>query len=469
MIDPSSRLLVSRLSWPSGQVRLEAASQIAALILAGDAAMKTAFLDWIATRRLENEAATGVSIVEAFGLSASISAQELDEAITVPSLLSEQLIDRTYRGVRRPPRALSHAPAGARPTPTLKSYFDRHIGQVVPPVYRSLFGRLGSGGPLMLERWFVEWCWLQEQLGEPLSSADVLRGDSARNDTINPHVRQTEVYLSAWLRTLAFAVAVKGLPSALAKDLALEAMAFSPGLASLRPAARPTWSSGWLKSLDAEGYEAVAGKLWRAAARTVAADQALIALRAVETADLGFAELTLRRALHRDQLPDAAAQASQPALSQPLGLEGTFSGLLAPAAPLDLLADPLLLTTAVHPSHWGRYQVDFHPVGIQLAHPSLFDAPAMLASNGEALTLSGQDVLLSTWTFWNADWQPRRPRQIIRLGGFATTMSKAVLTKLQRSRKARGSLRMDMVRGSRAHSYEDASVDVERRWIDLDG
>lgn len=467
MTDPSLQLLTSRLSWPSFRVRTEAASQLAALIVSGCPGAKAALLTWLASRKLESEAAAALGIIQAFGLGTYVSPAEVDQSVQAPSLLSEQLFERAFPGAQRERPNVGYAPDDAKPTPTLRHYFDRHIGQVLPRMYRSRFVDLGRGGLAMLERWFVEWCWLQSQFAEPLSGpADFLRGQAPRNNVTNPQVRQTEVYLSAWLRTIAFAVARRGMPKDIGDDLALAALAFNSGLATLGPRVRPQWSSGWLRNLERDGSAAVAQKLWRAASRDLPPNQTLIALRVSETDAMAFAEVTLRKALHRAPLTELADLGGHQApWSLASEVPGELTGPLKPLRPFDRHADPLFLTSAIHPSHYGRYHVEFFPSGIQVAHPGLIDGEAKLAAYCDTLIVHGPAGELSTWSFWNADWEPSHPAQISRLGGFITTIDTSLLATTKRATKTKAALHLDMVSGTRKHSYEDAVVDVTRTWI----
>ena len=72
---------------------------------------------------------------------------------------------------------------------------------------------------------------------------------------------------------------------------------------------------------------------------------------------------------------------------------------------------------------------------------------------------------LSTWRYWNADWQPTRDRHVRRLGGFVTTVDETRLKAYLAEQGGQAGLYCQIAQASRSAIYEDLTRQVERIWL----
>ena len=433
----------------------------------GDSAVKAAFLVWIASRDLESETASCLAIMLAFDLGAAFTPEEVDDANRAPSILSEVLMGQVFPEQHLPRRRLEYAPLDAEPDRDLVAYFDSKDGQFIPPIFTTNLRRLGLGGKMLLDRWRTEWCWLQAQRREPFSDRpDVLWGQGPRSNHVDFQARQSEMFLSAYLRALAFGAEQWGLPVNKAKDLALDGLALNAGLSVVEPLARPSWTVG-VSSALMEGDKAVCAQaLWAAAAASAPEGHVVISLNTVDHNDLGYSDITILRTLHRDGVLPAAGPCELEISPSGILLQGVPGGLVGAPDPFTPLGEEptMALSGYLRPTHYGRLEMGFFPHGIQLAHPDLFATGAVTADR-DGIHFVDQGDRLSTWRYWNADWQPTRDRHVRRLGGFVTTVDETRLKAYLAEQGGQAGLYCQIAQASRSAIYEDLTRQVERIWL----
>jgi len=464
---PAAKFLTHRLGAPDPRVRAEAARSIARAIKDGDSAVKAAFLVWIASRDLESETAACLAIILAFDVGAAFTPEEVDDANRAPSILSEVLTGQVFPEQDLPGRRLEYAPFDAEPDSDLVAYFDSKDGQFMPPIFTTNLRRLGRGGEMLLDRWRTEWCWLQAQRREPFSDRpDVLWGQDPRSNHVDFQVRQSEMFLSAYLRALAFGAEQWGLPVNKAKDLALDGLALNAGLGVVEPLVRPSWTVG-VSSALIEGEKAVCAQaLWAAATALAPEGHVVISLNTVDHNDLGYADITILRTLHGDGASPAAGSCELEISPSGILLHGVLGGLVGAPDPFTPLGENPAMTLSgyLRPTHYGRLETEFFPHGIQLAHPDLF-ATGTVTADRDGIHFVNQGDRLSTWRYWNADWQPTRDRHVRRLGGFVTTVNEARLNAYLAEQGGQTGLYCQIAQASRSATYEDLTRQVEKIWL----
>lgn len=463
------QLLTLRLEWPASRVRWEAAHELARLIAQGAAGAAEALLSWISSRDLESEAALGVSIIHAFDLGRHFDVADVVAVIRSPSLLSDQLLRASFPGTSVPSATYGYAMGSWLVEREDKSYFDRNLGQVIALRYRSRLQSLEarSGFPFLL-RWFAEWNWLRRRYDLPLSGRpDYIWADGPRDNTSNVQVRQTEAYVSAYLRTLAFAVEDWDLPLDMAEAAAMEALPLCRGLAGLRPIERPAWSFDSLKHRKAGGARRAAERAWASAARSVGAGQKPLSLRTTDHTDEEFLQLTLRRVL-RDPGQVEAVPEHEDAERLPWSVVedpyAAMSGLLTVAIDHDPPAGEYL-TTTVLAAKFPRLQIEFFPTDIELAHPKLFEEGVSTRATEDSLDLVAGGDVVSGWRYWYSDWEPTHPREISAYWGRLTSIDGRRLTNHARRSGMEMAVLCHAVYGHRRYAYGDAEVERESFWL----
>jgi hypothetical protein len=263
-------ILLSRLTWPSIMVRERAATEIARLLILSEEAdrVRRHLLSWIATQQLESMAAIGLLVL----LRAEIlepqfvqpTQQELDQAIRKPSLLTLMLEQEITSSQVERSRAMSlphsgHPPQSLQPDP----FFDKYVRSFLPGIYgdRAEVVQRQTGLPFY-QHWSYEWRLLVEALGVRRSDsvADYwARGPRTRSapaDTL-----MSEVYRSAYLRSLAWALQTGFLPIEFAQYLAADTCPIHLDLWRVEPQSRPGW---WPRGVHGAGaIDTLPAEIWK--------------------------------------------------------------------------------------------------------------------------------------------------------------------------------------------------------------
>ena len=105
---------------------------------------------------------------------------------------------------------------------------------------------------------------------------------------------QRELYISAYLRTLAHASITGSIPHEVAEHYAMLALTMNRGLADLEPINRPNWARNLLPC-DARGTKELAQKLWACAEAATKPGEVPLALRVVDFDTKDFVRIRPRR------------------------------------------------------------------------------------------------------------------------------------------------------------------------------
>lgn len=453
----SLSLLLERLHWPVPRVRWEAARQLARLIADCDRTAHDGLLTWGAALRLESDAVMLPSIVHAFGLQTHFSFDELHQAISAPSILSDALVGALYPADAR--RLFSFrfdysrvAPPGSRPDPR----FDEGLGTLVPLIFRSVLRTEQRRTTLpFIDQWRIEWQTLQDRFAEPYTSHPdyFFAGDRGSRGSLD--VRQRAVFVSAYLRTLAAAHLMWGMPRSYAVDLAQFALPFNGALASFDASERQPWSTNFLGRFEAMGPVPFIRELWRKAAATIEPGFEPIALDVIDHNEDLAVRVQVQRALEGEaENGDAITALAPPAWVTSKGSPWSLEGSI-PLAQWQADEPGLRpLCVAVHPEAFGRAHIDLYAGGrLLLADPLLATGETALACQADRITLTDAAGLLSTLHLWYADWTPTHPEDMTQTGSMTTCRSSA-LRDLRRDCHVR-TPRLAKIRvARRKHSYE---------------
>ncbi len=260
-------LLLSRLTWPSGMVRERACVAIAELLLNPERAEpgRKQLLSWIEGEALESVAAIGLLVflrAKMKNTSVTPTLQELSSALDRKSILSQVLLDELGSGgVSHPDWSKLYsasAPKNFIPDP----FFSKYSRNFLPPTYDDFAKEIESDTGLpFLRQWAFEWHKIMESLGKKASKEPLdFMGREYSDHYVAFDTEMSEVYRSAYLRTLAWAVVVGVLSREVARILAIRTCPIDLGLWRFDPSPKPKW---W-PNVDVIDEEAkMATRLWQ--------------------------------------------------------------------------------------------------------------------------------------------------------------------------------------------------------------
>jgi hypothetical protein len=250
-------LLLERLRWPSALVRERACAGIAGILLDPriGGLVRQRLAEWATSQEPESlqalalvawsrasqatASAAGLEGSGPAGLRRSVVAQLITE--TLPSAIAPSFDDR--------PAHSGEPPAEFEPP----RFFSEHARHFLPPLFQHRARRaeqLGTRG--LIRQWAYEWQRLREAVGVPLSTSaldDWFRSSAYQDPCRAADPAMSEVFRSAYLRAIAWAVDRRLLPPEGARFLAGETCPVDLELWKARPERRP----GWWPWIEARG------------------------------------------------------------------------------------------------------------------------------------------------------------------------------------------------------------------------
>ena len=459
---PALDVLMTRLLWPVPRVRLETAKAIAGLIRSGNRYAGEALLNWISERTYESEAVLGLNIIEAFDLASYFDFARVRDATNAPSHLSDWILKANFhQEAGLSPFRYAYAPPGNAPlSERVRAAFSAFNG--VPQMFQSHLEHLeGSSSLPFLDRWRHEWEWLQvddhRTMGDP---SHFLHGDREKVGQFDFHDRET--YVSAYLRTLAFAAAEWGLPHDMAEQHSRAGLTLNRGLAGVEPISRPTWSDG-IRPGDRD-LKRLATEIWDAAAANVPDDCSLSALRAVDVVETGYAVFEF------DRVTGEAASfvGGLPPSERPwsyLANAARYEGGLYPGRDPDGdegAAKKICSTTMVFDVGRGSVELVTH---LHMPSPRITAPSFSLDCGSDHVDIRTNDEVIASWRHWYADWDPTSPREVRGLVGFMTTVKSSVLDRHCERHAVQQGVWCKVTWGAREYSYGDWKSQSAGIWI----
>ncbi len=468
MRSPALLILLERLLWPIPRVRWEAARSLARLIREEDEEAAPALLDWIHARRLESEVVLGLNIIDAFELGDYFEFSDVSKSIQAPSLLSDFLLKRNFANASGlTPTRYARSPSEPAMLPQhQENWFDRCRETAVPPLFSFLLTHLqeSTGFPFMMG-WQYEWRWLQAENPRPELERPSFFFRARPYLPSYFHTGQRELYLSAYLRTLAFAAMNGAIPYDDAESYAMYALTLNRGLAELEPVERPDWARHLLPC-DAECTRKIAQKLWANAEATTRPEEVLLALRVVDCEDDGFIEFDMTLAIGPSGFgADPAAAETLDILTvdgdpcEITGVVGTNAGIND--FPIEYPRD---LTQRITLKALGSVHIDMAS-NIRLASPYIFGMSANVQCESSEIRLEAGADVISRWIHWYADWEPAISRD---LGSVVCSMTTVLKSSLARLRASYGKEIARLVRVRRAVGrdiHREVEVETEAFWM----
>ncbi len=235
-----------RLSWASGLVRERACVEIARLLqdVHYGSRVEERLLAWITAQQFENLAAIGLlAFCHARDLGAHAPLADLvSQAVKRPSILSWILQRDLNPSIAEPDLFVMHSgTADSRFSPD--PFFMKHIKAAVPPIYEIMANRLSDRyGISLSNQWAYEWSCLHKELARAPRVPDVyfwVHHGSKRLVALD--VVESEFYLSAFLRALAWATSRGRISTSVACYYACQLCPINLDLWLVKPGSQPDW------------------------------------------------------------------------------------------------------------------------------------------------------------------------------------------------------------------------------------
>lgn len=246
---PALAFLFQRLKWPVPMSRWRTAKEIRNLLGVEGTRSTTmdVLLDYLDQCMTESEVCEILTIVFLTSSGYRPTHTALKSRIHCPSILADMLLDRTF-GEGHGIGGWNQSHSGQAPADFKgDSYFEEHKTAHVPPILMNNLRKLEQriGFPF-LQQWAYEWKILRDKLGTHYTRYPYYFDDvsEARLGIHGQYwQRMRDVYLSAYLRTFAYAVSEWKMPENLAEDYCAEIAHGIAGLFDVEPMARPEWLS----------------------------------------------------------------------------------------------------------------------------------------------------------------------------------------------------------------------------------
>ena len=468
MTSPALLMLLERLLWPVPRVRWEAGRSLARLIREGNREATRGLLNWISTRQLESEAVLGLGVIDAFDLGAYFEFADVSKVVQAPSHLSDWILKRNFTDTSglSPIRYAISPSEPARLPQHQEAWFDRYLKWAVPPMFSLVLTRLQeSTGLPFLKRWKHEWRWLQAT--EPRPAAEYPHffsgGDRGRIGQFDHG--QRELYISAYLRMLAFAAIHGRIPHNLAERYAMLALTMNRGLADLEPVERPDWARNLLPC-ESGSMKELTQKLWASAESAMTPGEVPLAIRVVDSDKKGFVEFDMTLTIGTSGFTVGPAEVEE--LDTLIANErpGEMAGLVGREAGINprLIEHPLAMTQGVLPEEIGRVHTDM-VLNIRLVSPCVFGTSASVQCGPSEIRLETGAEVLSRWVHWYANWEPTIFPDLGSTVSSMTTVLKSRLDKLRASHGVEIVRLVRVRRGTRREIYGKCEVETESYWV----
>ena len=429
--EQTMRVLLDRLNWPLRLARWQVACEFAKLFESSQREIATrVYLDWLKSRKFEMEIASALAILLCTETNSLPPANKVKRSIRKPSILAELMFQRVYR---RTLGGWLSAHSGEAPASfESEDYFEKHKGQVIPLILDTTFARLQRrwGFPF-LQQWAYEWRRLMDATDSPYSSfpyhfinASISRSGVSGSFSL----AQCNVYRSAFLRTLSFAVDQWGMPHDLAAMTACQCLPLNRGLQSLQPKRRPNWLGDVPEKCCKP--DALLEPLVRQIIKPNIGAKGMrpVSLHIpISNAVAEFGELSVEGFFvtnNYESPPDIEEMQRRTMvwdLPDLISFEGPLSrqdvdkfrieGSNGSAVPVCL---------SVWPRYSGFWQSEYFSIGIAVPAPYHFPSESVIEFKRGELMLSSDRRPVGSWRLWNDNWSSLHPSEgHTRCGGVA--------------------------------------------------
>ena len=270
-VEQGVRLLLTQLVWPSGLIRERACVQLASLLLDPEYSSETQrqLIAWMKSQDLESVNALGLLPFLRARLDQSDFTfppfEEIASSVVKPSLLSALLLHEfSPDNVDLLPECMQHS--GEVPSDfAVHPFFSKYVKTFLPPYFDFLAGMIEEGEVIAFRRhWAFEWQQLVNKTGVKLTDRNLyfwFGSHSEKERVLGTDTKVSEVYRSAFLRSLAWAVATDRLGVNDAIVFAVETCPVNLDLWRMKPVPKPDW---FPRAREPEGrIDTVPAEVWR--------------------------------------------------------------------------------------------------------------------------------------------------------------------------------------------------------------
>ena len=465
LMDTSLGFLLERLHWPVPRVRWEAARSLASLVRAGADGVLDALTRWNAERTLESECLLGVGVIHAFDLAEFCPEDTARRAVSRPSLASEWMLNTVYdtREPSAPFRVAVSPPLPTRLDENAAAIFDRYNTMAVPPVFLHTLDQLEDALNFPFEdRWRHDWAWICRSHGVQAPEPGFFLGSgTGRGGTL--HMPLGEMLVSAYLRTLAYAMHMGTLGEDQAEYHAMLALPMNRGLAALEPMERPAWSRNLMQRWRDSG-RVLAQELWAQAARSARPGELPAALRLVEGDEQDFIEVEIDRVVGQGAFDTGEPQAVSPKYEWDAAEPGRMEGdIRLRGRALGPLAEPMTSACLVAPVHVGRIDGAV-ALQVKLACLGLGGRRGRVCCGANDVELQVGNEVVSRWHHWYAEWEPSKFSQRYSDVSSMTTVGGSWLRAYAEPSGLSEALLVRVRIGTREHTHQNHVVEVDEFW-----
>ena len=431
--------LFQRLKWPVPMSRWRTAKEIRNLL--NDPQMRPLtmymLLDYLDQCKTESEVCEILTIVFLTSPDGRPMRTALASCVNCPSILADVILERTYGkgcGIGRWRQAHSgRTPADFKGG----SYFEEHKTAHVPPILVSNLKKLErvSGYPFV-QHWAYEWKCLCDNLGTHYTRYPHYFDDmsDAHAGVIGQYwQRMREIYLSAYLRTLAYAVSEWSMPQRIAESYCLETVHGIAGLFDVEPITRPQWLSDFPERLcapDAD-FTLLVRELMQAAQTE---GMMLVSLDTpVVSSEQKFVNLTISAHLVTPDYepPDSVnlcEKMSWLSVADTFELKGPpAENTIEEASTEGKTGDEVAVCSCLFPIPYGTWQSDYFSMGLRI--PATYTVPIteIMCTHNSIDCIASDGKIVSRTLLWNDNWTPQYPKGGSTRCGTATMIDKEAL------------------------------------------
>lgn len=314
-----------------------------------------------------------------------------------------------------------------------------------------------------LARWIAEWLWLQSNFPRPFSTSPTYFTDGRRDVTGQFDVGQRELYVSAFLRCLAFGMWAWNVPREVAEDAADAACLLNRGLADVIPTKRPDWSYNTHKYAVAPFTLEAATKLIKEAISDCPKNQTLMDLRLAEDEDTYCYKIRVQAIVSSMGAPIAIRDIPEAEGQVIMNKTGFFGGRLLPRSSKGV-ARLAPLSGIVWPTVFGRLHTDLL-TKIVLPYEEIFSNPVGVVCHARSIEMEVNSVSVAKWEHWYARWRPVCQADIGSTICTRTLADKEILDAfLQRNGEALGYLVTAKI-GRRDYNYATFQFESENLYV----
>ena len=466
-MDPSLGLLLERLHWPVPRIRWEASRALAKLVRAGEDGVLDALTGWTAERTLESECLLGLGIIHAFELADFCPEDTARRAVSKPSLVSEWMLKTVYATRERsaPFRYAVSPQTPARLDEDAAALFDRINTTAAPPAFLHTLQRLEAALDFpFVDRWRHDWSWICRSHGVKVPETRFFLG-SGRGRSGSLRMPQGETLVSAYLRTLAYAMHTGRLREDQAEYHAMLALPMNRGLAALEPVERPAWSRN-LRQRWQDARRALIGDLWAQAGKCMRPGEIPAALRLAEADEKDFIEIEVDLVVGHGAFDAAEPAAESPKYAWDDAETGCMAGdIRLREGALGPVTGPITSACPVAPEHVGRVDTTV-ALQVRLACLGLGWRLGRVRCRADEVELQVDDEAVSRWCHWYAGWEPSSfARQDSDVSGM-TTVRRSWLRGYANSYGLSVTLLARVRVGTREHTHQEHTVNVDEFWTD---